>query len=295
MEKAQDRLDVLKKIEDNENAGTFDVDVEVDPPELELKPNKVDYFRRKLSSKIKTKVAYFIARKFLNKIIEMGALRVKDIKGIENWANLKTGAIITCNHFNPMDSFAMQMCYDASKHKKRKMFKVIKEGNYTNPPPEPKLFGFLMQNAYTLPLSSNRETMRKFLNAVDKLLQKGHFILIYPEQSMWWNYRKPKPLKKTAFKFAASNNVPVLPIFITMKDSKDIGPDGFAIQEYTINVGKPIYKDESLGLADAVEKMKQENFRLWKKIYEKTYKCKLEYTTEKGKLPKDVLSILEEE
>ena len=88
--------------------------------------------------------------------------------------------------------------------------------------------------------------------------------------------------------------MPVLPIFITMKDSKDIGPDGFPIQEYTIHVEKPIYRDEVLGLTDAAEKMKQENFRVWKNVYEKTYKCKLEYTTEKDKLPKDVLSILEE-
>lgn len=295
MEQAQDRLDVLKRIEEYEKLGTFDVDAEIDPPDLELKPNKVDYLRKKIKNKIKTKLAYTVARKFLNKLIKMGVLRVKDIEGIENFANLKTGAIITCNHFNPMDSFAMQMCYDASKHKKRKMFKVIKEGNFTNPPPEPKLFGFLMKNCYTLPLSSNRVTMRKFLSSVDKILQKGHFILIYPEQSLWWNYRKPKPLKKSAFKFAASNNVPVLPIFITLEDSSDLGPDGFPIQEYTIHVEKPIYKDENLGLSDAAEKMKQENFRVWKNVYEKTYKCKLEYTTDKEKLPKDVLSILEEE
>lgn len=31
---------------------------------------------------------------------------------------------------------------------------------------------------------------------MDKVLKDGHFMLIYPEQSMWWNYRKPKPLKK---------------------------------------------------------------------------------------------------
>jgi len=43
---------------------------------------------------------------------------------------------------------------------------------------------------------------------------------------MWWNYRKPKPLKPGAYTFAAKNHVPVLPCFITMKDSDIMGEDG---------------------------------------------------------------------
>ena len=60
-------------------------------------------------------------------------------------------------------------------------------------------------------------------------------MLVYPEQSMWWNYRKPKPLKKGAYTFAAKNHVPVLPCFITMEDSDILGDDGFYVQEYTIH------------------------------------------------------------
>lgn len=76
--------------------------------------------------------------------------------------------------------------------------------------------------------------------SMDTALQKGNFVLIYPEQSMWWNYRKPKSLKKGAYTFAARNNVPVLPCFITVEDSDILGNDGFYVQEYTIHIGKPI-------------------------------------------------------
>lgn len=41
--------------------------------------------------------------------------------------------------------------------------------------------------------------------------------VVYAEQSMWWNYRNPKPLKKGAFTFAAGSNVPVVPCFIPTK------------------------------------------------------------------------------
>ena len=117
------------------------------------------------------------------------------------------------------------------------------------------------------------------MKAVDVLRQKGDFILIYPEQSMWWNYRKPKPLKPGAFKIAARNNVPVIPIFITMQDSENLDEEGFPIQEYIVNIAEPIYPDENISQKENTEKMLNQNFKIWKEIYENFYGTPLEYTT----------------
>ena len=285
MEKAQDRLDVLDRIAEREKRGEFDKDVEDDPPSRTIMPGEVDYMRKKLSSKIKTKYAYFVARRFLNKATKDGVIVVKDVIGAEKFAALKTGAVITCNHFNAMDSFAMQICYDASGHKKRKMYKVIREGNYTS---FTGFYGLLMRNCYTLPLSSNVSTTKEFITAVKTLLAKGNFVLVYAEQSMWWNYRKPKPLKKSAFKFAVESSVPVLPVFITMEDGEKIGPDGFPIQEYTIHVGDPIYPDPALTNAQNVDKMCDDDFLWCKKIYEDFYGEPLSYSTDEDKLPDQI-------
>ena len=119
------------------------------------------------------------------------------------------------------------------------------------------------------------------MKAVDIILERGDFILIYPEQSLWWNYKKPKPLKNGAFKLAARNNVPVIPIFITMEDSDIVGEDGFPIQEYIINIETPIYPDEELSEKKNTELMKAKNFEVWKNVYEEFYGIPLEYTTEK--------------
>ena len=170
----------------------------------------------------------------------------------------------------------MHVVYDLSKHKKRKFFRVIREGNYTN---FPGFYGFLMRNCNTLPLSSNKETMKLFMRSVDKILKDGHFILVYPEQSMWWNYKKPKPLKKGAYSFAAKAGVPVVPCFITMEDSDILGEDGFYIQEYTIHVGKPIYPNDELSKSENVEFLLNENYVVWKNIYEDFYKIPLKYDT----------------
>ena len=276
--KSKDRLDIIDKIAKFEREGRFDEDVEEDPPTKELLPDDIDYLRTKIRSKIKRKFAYSVARKYLNHIIDNKQLIIKEIKGLENYKNLNSGAIITCNHFNAMDSFAMHMAYEASGHKDRTFYRIIREGNYTN---FPGFFGMLMRNCNTFPLSSNKETMAKFMKSVDTVLQEGHFMLIYPEQSMWWNYKKPKPLKKGGYIFAVKNNVPVLPCFITMEDSDILGEDGFYVQEYTIHIGKPIYPDKNMSRNENIKHMMEENFRVWKEIYETTYNCELEYAGQK--------------
>ena len=276
-EKAPDRLAVLARIEQLEREGKFDVDAEEDPPTLPLEPNEIDYLRVKPSSKAKVKLSYAIAGKFVDGLLRDKKLILKEIKGMENLNGLKSGAILTCNHFNPFDCFTVEHLFRISEHKgKKQLFKVIREGNYTN---FPGFYGFLFRNCNTLPLSQNKKTMYNFLKAVDTILQRGDFILIYPEQSLWWNYRKPKPLKNGAFKFAAKNHVPVLPIFITMEDSATYGPDGVPMQEYTVFIEKPIYPVDNLPERDQVTVMRDENYAVWKRIYEEFYGIPLEYST----------------
>lgn len=277
-EKAPDRLAVLARIEQLEREGKFDIDAEEDPPTLPLEPDKIDYLRVKPSSRAKVKLSYALAGKFLDGLLRDGKLILKEIRGMDYLNELESGAILTCNHFNPFDCFTVEHLFRTSRHQgKKQLFKVIREGNYTN---FPGFYGFLFRNCNTLPLSQNKKTMYNFLRAVDTILQRGDFILIYPEQSLWWNYRKPKPLKNGAFKFAVKNRVPVLPIFITMEDSDRYGADGFPIQEYTVFIERPIYPQSGLSEREQVSAMRQENYKVWSRVYEEFYGKPVEYTTE---------------
>ena len=121
--------------------------------------------------------------------------------------------------------------------------------------------------------------MKKFINSVDTILKKGDYILIYPEQSMWWNYRKPKPLKDGAYNLAVRSKVPVVPIFITLKESNKIGEDGFSIMEYYINIEKPIFPNDTISHKENIKFLKKKNFEVWKNIYEDFYGIPLKYTT----------------
>ena len=275
VEKSKDRLEVLEKIRHLEESGIFDVDVEDDPPTIPLGPEDIDYLRTSRMDKLKSRMATKMAERLVNELLKDNKLIIKDIKGLENLQSVKSGAIITCNHFNPYDSFTVEKVFRISgQSKNKKLFKVIREGNYTN---FPGMYGFFFRNCDTLPLSSNKETMKAFIKAVDVILKRGDFILVYPEQSMWWNYRKPKPLKNGAFNFAARSKVPVIPVFITMEDSEFVGDDGFPIQEYTVNIGKPIYPDANNSEKENTIMMRDKNYETWKEIYEDFYGIPLEY------------------
>lgn len=272
--RAKDRVAVLNKIQELETKGIFDQDVEEDPVGKTLMPEDIDYIHKSLLERMKRQYAFFMAKRFLHNLIANDQLIINEIDGVENIQNLNSGAVITCNHFSPYDSFAVQMAYEVSDQNHREFYRVIKESNYTS---YPGFYGFLMRHCNTLPLSSNLRTMKKFIDGVKKHLMNGNFVLIYPEQSLWWNYRKPKPLKKGAFTLAAQANVPVLPIFITMEDTDKMGEDGFPIQAYTIHICKPIYPEACLSKADNAENMMEKNYQVWKDIYEDFYQTKLTY------------------
>ena len=270
-----ERREVVNKIIELERLGKFDVDVENDPPYRHLMPGDVDYLRKKWTSKVKTMWANYYSYRFFKHMIKKGAIVIDGFEGIENLKRVKGGAVITANHFSPFDSIPLHLALRKYARCK-KLYKVIREGNYTMP----GIFGYFLRNCNTLPLATNPTVLRSFQSAVDTILHKGNYILIYPEQSMWWNYRKPKPLKQGAFIFAARNNVPVIPTFITMRDTDKLAKDGSIIQAYTLHFLPAIYPEERLSQQENVANMKKENERLCKEVYEKVYGEPLTYLTE---------------
>ena len=272
---SKERQAIVDKIHMLERQRKFDIDVENDPPYRHLMPGDVDYLRKKWRNKFKTFLANYYSNRYFKRLIKKGQIVIDGYTGIENLRSVKSGAIITANHFSPFDSVPLHLLVKRYA-KRKKLFKVIREGNYTMP----GLYGFFLRNCYTLPLATNPTVLREFNKSVNTVLKRGNFILIYPEQSMWWNYRKPKPLKQGAFIFASRNNVPVIPTFITMSDTDKVGPDGAFIQAYTLHVLKPIYPDESLTQQENVAYMLKENERQCKEIYEKIYGEPLTYLPE---------------
>ena len=265
---------LLEKIRLFENKGLFDVDINDDPETKVLMPDKVDYLGERFCTRVSTKIANRVAVWYYEKQIKKGNFIIKEIKGLENYIAVSGGAMITCNHFSPNDNYAIWRAIRSEFKNGKRLYKIIREGNYTN---FGGLYGFFFRHCNTLPLSSNVKTMKKLFNAIDVLLSRGERILIYPEQAMWYNYRKPRPLKSGAFKFASKYNVPIIPAFITMEDTDKKDALGFNIPEYTIWFLPAVYPKCELSEKDNADYLKEENYRLWKELYEKVYGEKLTY------------------
>lgn len=273
MEKSAHRLEVLRRIGELEKQQLWHLDVEDDPETYPLMPDQVDYLNEKCINKIKNKIANRCATRFFDGMIAKGQLIIKEVRGIENFTAVEGGRIVTCNHFSVGDNYAVWVAL-RDYMDGRMLYKVIREGNYTNPP---KPFGLFMRHCNTLPLSSQKATMGKFMKAFAQLLERGETILIYPEQGMWWNYRKPRPMQDGAFSLAVRNNAPVVPIFITMEDSDVPDGDGFPVQAYTLHILPAIYPDRSLSRVEAKKDMKNKNYEAWVQVYEQVYGIPLRY------------------
>ena len=277
----QDKINFL------ETLGLFYLDINNDPDNIPLTPENVDYLKKQTINSKKNEIANAWKESFTNNMLKNGNLTIDKVNGMENILSVKSGAIITVNHFNPFDTFAIERTIkDAGINKK--IYKVIREGNYTNFPGK---FGLYFRNDNTLPLSQIPETMKIFEESVKEILRKGHFIIICPEQSMWLNYKQPKPLRYGAFKWATLNNVPVIPTFITLRDKESIVGDENVVQAYNINIGKPIYPNNTLAPKENIQRMRNINYSFCKDVYEKYYGLPVKYRTIKhGNIPSYVSS-----
>ena len=91
-----------------------------------------------------------------------------------------------------------------------------------------------------------------------------------------------------AFRFAARANVPVIPTFITMKDTDKYDADGLPVQSYFLHILPAIYPDPDLSLVENAKNMMEANYQAWKEVYEKEYGIPLEYTTVKKEVKEEV-------
>ena len=272
-----DRLAVLERIREYETRGGewFFENVEDDPPSRTLTPDDVDYLH---------KTQKYRFNGFLARVAERAALpyfRHKyrmTLVGAEHLAGITGGAVVTSNHFDRFESLAVK--YAVSRAPGRHRFhKIIREGNYFIP----GALGWFLRYADTLPLSSSLKTMGLLDRAVAEILARGDFLLVYPEQAMWWNYQKPRPYRIGAFHFAAKNGVPLVPLFVTLREkdpSLPLLPDNAA---YTIHVGEPIFPDPALSVRENAGAMREKNAAFTRAVYEETYGKPLCYLCEEEK------------
>ncbi len=179
----------------------------------------------------------------------------KNLKAIK-----KQGAISICNHFHYLDTLFVRRAIGNFNS-----FHTM--GQWNN---KKGIGGHIIRHGGMWPFSQNAEAMKNLNKEMQRQLEKGKIINFYPEQSMWWNYQKPRPMKDGAFHYAIKFNVPILPVFCTFKKSKKRG----CIRSLRINILPPIFPDSNLTKREKLEQMKKAAEKSWQDCYGQYYQEK---------------------
>jgi 1-acyl-sn-glycerol-3-phosphate acyltransferase len=270
------RLQVIENIKHSAESGEFYNKVEVNDPVLTPEESRAitDAYienRLKIGFRVKARLACGFAD------IAMRAInRDTEITGIEKIPKNLGGAIITSNHFSPLENTIIR--YLNRKIGRKKLNIICQDSNFAMSGP----IGFLMNYADTIPISIQpRYLARDFLSILkEKLILKGETVLLYPEQEMWFNYRKPRPPKAGAYFYASKLGVPVISCFVQMIDTgvSDGKSGKFNKVRFKLHVLGVLYPDAKKTPKDNTEAMANEDYRLKKECYESVYGKKLTYT-----------------
>lgn len=194
------------------------------------------------------------------------------ITGLEKIQHITGKAIVTSNHFNPLENTVVRKTLWQVKH--QRLFIVSEDTNLLTDGP----VGFLLKYYDTIPISSDIEYVGKiFPQMLKEALDGNNYVLIYPEQEMWFNYRKPRPPKRGAYYYAAKFKVPIISCFVEMIDTHVPDNDEFNKVQFKMHVLDPIYVDPHLSERENSIRMMQKDYQQKKDAYEKIYNERLTY------------------
>lgn len=219
----------------------------------------------------------FKAKRVLGVALAKAATRVinKDtqIIGIEKVPKDLGGVIITSNHFSPLENTVIRHLTNTLGRKKLGIISQTSNFAMTG------VIGFLMNNADTIPISTDpRYLARDFLSVLkERLVDRKDAILLYPEQEMWFNYRKPRPPKNGAYFYAAKLNIPILSCFVEMIDLEEDDTEEFKKVRYVLHILDLLYPDPDRSAKENTEYMAQTDYSLKKACYERVYGKELTY------------------
>ncbi|MBR0467215.1 MAG: 1-acyl-sn-glycerol-3-phosphate acyltransferase [Clostridia bacterium] len=267
---------VIENIKKFAESGEFHNKVELNDPVLtaaqsrEITNNFIEN-RKKWSFKFKSVIARRtaqVATKLLNKNTE--------IIGIEKIPQNIGGILVTSNHFSPIENTVVRHLTNKLGYKNLSI--ISQTTNFAMP----GVIGFLMNYADTIPISTEpRYLARNFLSVLkEKLVEKKGAVLLYPEQEMWFNYKKPRPPKGGAYFYSAKLNIPIVSCFVEMTelDEDENTNKDFKQVKYTLHVLSVLYPDPSKTTKENTELMAETDYNLKKECYEKVYGKKLDYT-----------------
>lgn len=268
----QDRGEVIANIQKAVAAGDFYAKVELHDPVLtDAEESQItDSFKenhnhlRFRGKALPAKIVTSVGTRIINRDMQ--------IVGAEDLPEIPGGVVITSNHFGPLENTAIRKFSKTVLHKKLSVVSQVTNFAMQG------VIGYLMNYADTVPLSRNIHYLDSdFLELLRERTDRGEAVLIYPEQEMWFNYRKPRPPKRGAYLFAAKLNVPIVSCFVELVDTGEPETEEFNKVNHILHVLGVLYPDpEKNPRANSME-MCRRDYEMKKQAYERIYHEPLDY------------------
>ena len=166
-------------------------------------------------------------------------LKIKNRKNLKKYKDqLKGGAITVSNHIHMWDYIAIMK---AIRH--RKPHVIVWAPNVRGKD------GPLVRMVGGVPIPDGDLAGKVAFNkAIDDSIERGEFLQVYAEGSMWECYPYIRPFKLGAASLACRHNKPILPIGFSFRKPSWIRKNIFKQEvAVTLTVGEPIFPDENLG------------------------------------------------
>lgn len=195
--------------------------------------------------------------------------RETEIEGLEKIKDIDGAAIVTSNHFSPLENSILRVM--TRRNHKGRLWAISQDTNFAMK----GWTGYVLKYTDLIPISHNQEYMKcEFETLLQNALNQGYYVLMYPEQEMWWNYRKPRPLKRGAYYYAAKMGVPIISCFvqITVKETGSL--------KHKLFILDPIYPDATKSIRDNSYEMMETDYAQKKAAYETAYGKELNYNFE---------------
>lgn len=133
------------------------------------------------------------------------------VKGKKNLKGIKGGFFIYGNHTQPIgDVFIPALCVLP-----KRIYTVVSTANYGIP-----VIGKILPFLGALPIVDSLHGIKELNKAMEKRIENGHPIVIYPEAHVWEYYTDIRPFSNTSFKFPVKFYKPTFVMTVTYKKAK---------------------------------------------------------------------------
>ncbi len=175
----------------------------------EIMKNKVDENYKFVLKNVFFKTFSFIFYIFVFVVLGMFLwfYYLPKVKGRKNLKKIKN-AVFVSNHVFALDCAILDIYALPFK----RPYIVADKNSFSLPIVKP-----IIRSLLAVPIPEEIGPYKNFVKSLDRELQHGKSLLIYPEGSLWPYFPQVRPFKNGAFRFAVKNNLPVVPIVLSFR------------------------------------------------------------------------------